>query len=71
MQAIRFCIFAESNAWQSILSILHCGLPRATSCARNDDKDSPSLAEGARGWVFFLRCWFGFYDVGICVIASN
>ncbi|MGX3045355.1 hypothetical protein [Helicobacter sp. T3_23-1056] len=27
------------------------GLPRATSCARNDGVISPSLAEGARGWV--------------------
>ncbi|MGX3044757.1 hypothetical protein [Helicobacter sp. T3_23-1056] len=29
------------------------GLPRATSCARNDARVSPSLAEGARGWVSF------------------
>ena len=29
------------------------GLPRATSCARNDGVISPSLAEGARGWVSF------------------
>ncbi|MGX2972050.1 hypothetical protein [Helicobacter sp. T3_23-1059] len=27
----------QYNAWQSIFYVFNCGLPRATSCARNDN----------------------------------